>query len=118
MKEKIVPLLELFSADEDDSVREEVLLFLNALSSGTDISGVFTQFVLEAREAARPTAAAAKPAEAERVEVGQFVPAAMLDEFSDFGPLQLKTDAVDLTDRDSEFVVSYFVNVFAERIVF
>jgi coatomer protein complex subunit gamma len=119
MKEKIVPLLELFSADEDDSVREEVLLFLNALTSGADISGVFTPFALEAREPARPAAAAAaKPAEAERVKVGQFVPAAMLDEFRDFGPLQLKTDAVDLTDADSEFVVSYFVNVFAERIVF
>jgi hypothetical protein len=30
----------------------------------------------------------------------------------------LKAEAVDLTDTDSEFVVSDFVNVFAERIVF
>jgi coatomer protein complex subunit gamma len=41
-----------------------------------------------------------------------------LDELSSYGQLQFKTDAIDLTEADSEFVVSYFINVYAAHIVF
>ena len=42
----------------------------------------------------------------------------MRHEFDQYGELEFRTDAVDLTDADSEFVVSYFVNVYKKHIVF
>jgi hypothetical protein len=77
---------------------------------------VFTPFRFEAKE--ELVREAKKPKEvSESAPGGSFVPALMRDELDKFGALCYKTDPVDLTDADAEFVVSYFVNVFESDIV-
>ena len=116
MKERILPLLQLFVDDEDDMVREEVLLLINALKSSMDMSDIFTPFVMKAEEAPLITPAQ----EQEEIVETQtnFVPVEMIPEFEKYGKCLWKTDAIDLTERDTEFVVSYFINVFEKHIVF
>lgn len=114
MKERILPLLQLFANDEDDIVREEVILLINALKTSIDMNTIMTEFVMKAEET--PLAA---PIQEEQVAEAQttFVPVEMNPEFEKYGKCLWKTDAIDLTERDTEFVVSYFVNVFEKHIV-
>jgi coatomer protein complex subunit gamma len=115
MKETIVPLLQLFALDEDAMVREEVILFLNALRTRRDLSDIFTPFSIEEE---LPPLDGAAPAPAPIEESEAFVPPPVLDELAVYGPLRYKSDAIDLTEPSSEFVVSYFVNLFEKHIVF
>ncbi|OHS96016.1 hypothetical protein TRFO_10188 [Tritrichomonas foetus] len=122
MKSRILPLLQLFTSDEDDSVREEVILFINALKTGQDMSKIFTPFSIEDLERSKNKENFDEnddhSQEGEIVDVnGGFVPASMRHEFEQYGELEFKTEPVDLTDADAEFVVSYFVNVYKEHLV-
>ncbi|KAK8882433.1 hypothetical protein M9Y10_045075 [Tritrichomonas musculus] len=123
MKNRILPLLQLFTADEDDSVREEVLLYINCLTTGQDMSRIFTEFSIEDKEkterekAEKDNNEQSDNGNAIDIESG-LIPASMRHEFDQYGELEFRTDAVDLTDADSEFVVSYFVNVYKKHIVF
>lgn len=123
MKNRILPLLQLFSADEDDSLREEAILYINAISTGQDLSKLFTPFTIDNNEITDKetgeTDETEKQGDQDNLFDGDnsFVPASMRHEFDNYGQLEFKTDPVDLTDGDSEFVVSYFVNVYKDYLV-
>lgn len=119
MKEKVLPLLELLAADEDDNLRDQVILLLNAIKNNLPIE--FTPFVIAVKEEKKEveTTAPGSPESSQKhdSDATGFVPAMMLDELEKYGKLEFKTDPVDMTDPDSEFVVSYFVNVFEKHLV-
>ena len=121
MKTKILPLLQLFVSDEDDSVREEVILYVNAFQTGQDLSTIFTPFVLEDIDKTDKKETEADIENVHQEETFQnsseFVPASMRQEFQAYGNIEFKSDAFDLTGADAEFVVSYFINVYKEHIV-
>ncbi|KAH0790886.1 coatomer subunit gamma [Histomonas meleagridis] len=117
IKQKIIPLLELFQTDEDDSLREEVILFLNALKNNIDMSSMFTDFIIECKEE-KSSEVITNNENNENVVISEgFIPVSMNPEFEKYGKIEYKSDSFDVTDSDSDFVVSYFVNVFPKVIV-
>lgn len=116
MKEKIIPLLELFVNDEDDSLREEVILYINALKNGFDLSKLLTPFSFDENVEDKPSNVETNVDDV-ITESERFVPVSMNPEFDKYGKLEFKTDPIDLTDQDSEFVISYIVNVYSKHII-
>lgn len=120
MKEKVLPLMSLFVDDEDDLVREQVLLLIHALKSNLDMSQIMTEFVMQADEIIVSEAVEEQAKVEEQQEIpaaATFIPVEINQAFEQYGKVLWKTDAFDLTGRDTEFVVSYFVNVFENHIV-
>lgn len=116
LKQQIVPLLELFTEDEADPVREEILLFINALKTGIDLSTIMTEFSIH-DETEKEEAEKQEEAKENDEHFAEFIPVSLRPEFEKYGKVVYKTDSIDLTDADSEFVVSYFVNIFEKHIV-
>jgi len=117
MKDKIIPLLELYNEDEDDLVREQVLMILHSLKSGIDISSIFTPFSMQDLDVSKPVLLEKVDQPSKEDIKVSFVPVTMNSAFEKYGKLLWKQDAVNLTERDTEFVVSYFLNVYEEYLI-
>ena len=125
MKEKILPLLSLFVDDEDDIVREHVLLLIHALKSCLDMSTILTEFHMVSDETddishdEHVSDNSEQTTDLQQVtDETTFIPVEFDDNIKrKYGDIIRKTDAIDLTDRDEEFVVSYFVNIFKKHII-
>ena len=112
-KEKIIPLLKLFINDEDDILREQVLLLLYSLEKNIDISIIYTPFKIIQEDLPKIESPIIK----EKKEIG-FVPISINTSFEKYGKLLWKTNVIDITERDTEFVVSYFLNVYENYLIF
>lgn len=118
MKDKVLPLLTLFLEDDDCYVREFVSLLIQNIQIGNDITLYQVPFILNVREEVQNILEQPKPETSPQGFVVNYIPVEINSAFEKYGQCISRSKVIELQDQDSEFIVSYFINVLQNHIIF